>query len=100
VVRAAAVAIAAAAPADAPVYVVLGPRPAHYADRRAACSTATATRYRTIADPAAIDPRVPGVDATSSATRRDRPAARGARGVRATSGGGLQWIEVYAVGLP
>jgi 4-amino-4-deoxy-L-arabinose transferase-like glycosyltransferase len=93
-------AIAAAAPADAPVYVVLGPRPAHYADRAfRLLDRAGAARYRTTDAPAAIDRGF--VVWTHLERHPTRPTAPpGRRVFAATTGGGLQWIEVYAVGLP
>ncbi len=100
VVRAAAVAIAQT-PADAPVYVVLGPRPAHYADRLLALLDGYRhDRFRTIADPRQV---TRGLLVWSHLERHPaRPAPpSGARPVFArTSASGRQWIEVYAVGLP
>lgn len=99
VVRAAAVAIERTLPADAPVYVVLGPRPAHYTDRvLALLDRYRHPRWSVIADPAMI---TRGVIVYAHLERHPtRPVAPPGRQVFvATEPGGKQWIEVYAVGL-
>lgn len=98
--RAGLAAIAAEVPPEVPVYVVLGPRPAHYADRAfRLLDRAHASRYRTTAAPATIDRGV--LVWTYLERHAGRPAAPpGRRLFTATTSGGLQWIEVYAVGLP
>ncbi len=100
VVRAAAAAIPTLAPADAEIFVALGPRPAHYTDRALALLDGYRTaRWRTTADPAAV---ARGLVIYCHLERHpQRPTAPpGRRVFAAESRGGRQWIEVYAVGLP
>lgn len=101
VVRRAHAALPALAPADTPVYVVLGPRPAHYTDR----TLALLDRYRTprfhhVADASMITrgllvychlERHPGPPPTPPGRRVFAAETTGART--------RQWIEIYAVGL-
>ena len=100
VVRAAAAAIATT-PADVPVYVVLGPRAAHYADRLLALlDRYRHDRFHTTADARQVSR---GLLVWSHLERHPErpPPPPGARRVfSGTSTTGRQWIDVYAVGLP
>ena len=100
VVRGAALAIGQRVPADAPVYVVMGPRPAHYADRLLALlDRAHAARYGAIADPRALTRGVLVWSHLERHRERPEPPAGGRLVYEATSPSGRQWIEVYAIGM-
>lgn len=102
VVRQAHAALPALAPADTPVYVVLGARPAHYTDRTLALlDEYRAPRFHHVADPAMVTrgllvychlERHPGPPASPPGRLVFAAETRGART--------RQWIAIYAVGLP
>lgn len=102
VVRRAYHALPALAPADTPVYVVLGPRAAHYTDRTLALLDRYRNpRFHTVADPTTI---TRGLLIYAHLERHPAPPVN-APGRRVftseTHGAGVrQWLEIYAVGLP
>lgn len=99
VVRAAYRALPSLAPADVPVVVALGSRPAHYADRALALLDGYRSDRFRAGDPAAV---TRGLVVYSHLERHPtRPTAPpGRRVFTAETRGGREWIEIYAVGLP
>ena len=97
--RQAAAIIARDVPGDAPVYVVLGPRPAHYADRALAILAGPRPGGWRVTDaPATIDR---GVLVYSNLERHPAPptAPPGRVLYQGQTRGGRDWLVVTAVGL-
>ncbi|HVV85012.1 MAG TPA: hypothetical protein VHE35_18235 [Kofleriaceae bacterium] len=98
--RGAAAAIAREVPADAPVYDVLGPRPAHYADRAFALLAGPRPGgWSTTATPASV---TRGALVYSNLEHHAAPPSPppGRIIYQGQTRGGRDWLVVYAVGLP
>ena len=99
VVRRALAALPALAPADTPVYVVMGSRPTHYTDRTfALLDRYRHDRWRWVSDPATVRR---GLVVYSHLERfRALPVAPpGRRVFRTSTRAGREWLEIYAVGV-
>ena len=98
--RDAATVIARDVPADAPVYVVVGPRPAHYADRALAILAGPRPGgWHTTPAPTTI---TRGALIYSNLERHPAPPSPPPGRVlyQGRARGGRDWLVVYAVGLP
>ena len=98
--REAAAVIAREVPADAPVYVVAGPHPGHYADRALAILAGPRPGgWRVTTAPAAI---TRGALIYSNLERHPQPPTTppGRLLYQGQTRGGHDWLVVYAVGLP